>query len=196
MRKPLPLLDQVDAMRTYLRTLRADIRRASRDESVHYLKRRVSPFVVSLRYARLFRAYELEEVAQECLKQLLQARALSIAEFFPGDQITMEVIVKGYERPPERYIVKDVEWSKPDSYHYVAWQLTKGGQLFQRGPAGWFSPSNRISLAASDAPLPEETRRQCDWFRKKASEFMENVQGRGSIEATVKLVSDRRMRHT
>jgi hypothetical protein len=105
----------------------------------------------------------------------------------------MEVVVKGYERPPERYIINDVEWSKPNSYHYVAWQLTKGGVLFLRGP-GWLCPSNRIRLARSDSLLPEETQRQCDWFRQRAREFMQNAQDRGQIDAIVKTISERRMR--
>lgn len=189
----MPLLEQIAALHAYTRTLRADINRASRDEGAHYLKRRVSPFVVNLRYRRLFGAYELEGVAQECLSRLRQARALSIAEFFPGDQITMEVLFEGYRRPSERFVIKDVEWSKPDSYHYVAWQLTRSGQLFQRGP-GWLCPSNRIHITRCDSPLPEETQRQCNWFRDNARHFIENARDCGKIDVIVKEVREQRER--
>ena len=189
----MPLLEQIAVLRVYMRTLRADINRTYREESAHYLKRRISPFVVSLRYRRFRNASELEDIAQECMKQLRQARALSIAEFFPGDHITMEVVVKGYERSPERFVINDVEWSKPDGYHYVAWQLTKGGMLFQRGP-GWLCPSNRIRITRCDAHLPEETRRQCDWFRASALEFIDNVRDRGKIDDIIKQVRERRER--
>src|ERR1700741_4665491 len=112
MRSPKPLLEQIDELRMYLRTLRADINRASREGSNYYLKRRITPFVSSLRFERLMRAYELEEVAGECLAHLRKARAMSIAEFAPGDQITMEVILQGHERPAERYVIRDIEWRK------------------------------------------------------------------------------------
>jgi hypothetical protein len=78
-RKPMPLPEQIDALRNYMRTLRADINRASRELNRHYLKRRISPFVDNLRYRRLTTAYELESVAQECLSQLRKARAMSVA---------------------------------------------------------------------------------------------------------------------
>lgn len=67
------------------------------------------------------------EVAEECLARLRDARALSVAEHFPGTQVTMEVVMPGHERAPERYAIVDVKWSKPDSYHYVAWQITNVG---------------------------------------------------------------------
>ena len=193
MRKPLPLLDQIDTMRMYLRTLQADIRRASRDESSHYLRRRVSPFVVSLRYARLSRAYELEEVAQECLKQLRQAHALSIAEFFPGDHIRMEMVIKEHPRSPERFVVNDVEWSRVNGYHYVAWQLTRTGDLFKRGP-NWLCPSRHIIIERCDAPLSEKTQRQCAYFRDRARDFANNVLERGKIEKIIEQVRERRAR--
>src|SRR5581483_5008728 len=68
-RTPMPLLEQIDVMRGYMRTLRADMNRAYRDEGAHYRKRRVCPFVESLRYRRITNAFELEDVAEECLNQ-------------------------------------------------------------------------------------------------------------------------------
>ena len=193
MQTPMPLPHQIATLRMFLRTLRADINRASRDESANYLKRRVCPFVVSLRYHRLFSAYEVEEVAQECLSQLRKARAISLAEFFPGDQITVEVVLKGYERPGERYIVKDVEWSRPDKYHYVAWQLTKSGALFQRGP-GWLCPNKNIRITRCDHTLPAETESQCSWFHRTATQFLQRASERGSLDEVVKEVRERRSR--
>jgi hypothetical protein len=187
----MSLPDQIVALRMFIRALRADINRASRDQNVNYLKRRVSPFVVNLRYHRLFSAYEVEEVAQECLNQLRKANALSIAEFFPGDLITLEVILKGLARRPERHIIKDVEWSKPNSYHYIAWQVTKEGNLFRAGP-GWLCPSNLIRITRCDDTLPAETERQCKWFHEVAKEFVQRVTDRGSLDEIVKQVRERR----
>ena len=193
MRTPLPLLDQIARLRLYMRTLRADLNRTYRDDSISYRKRKISPFVESLRYRRFRQASELLDVAEECMNQLRQAGALTMAEFFPGDQITMEVVMKGYERPPERFIVYNVEWSKSGGYRYVAWQVTKQGQLFKRGTS-WLCPSSRIQIRRCDDPLPEDTQRQSAYFRERAQEFMNNALERGKIEEIVKTVCERRER--
>ena len=190
---PMPLLEQVDALRAYLRTLRADVNRAYREQSLHYRKRRVSPFVEHLRYQRGRSAYELVEVAEECLDRLRHARALTIAEFFPGTQITMDVVLQGYERPQERFVISDANWSKTDSYHYIVWQVTKGGQLFKRGTS-WLCPSNRVRIAACDLPLSEETARECRYFGECARQFLEDVRDRGKLEDVIEEVRKRRER--
>ena len=70
MRTPMPLPEQpeqIETLRLSMRTLRADSSRRYRDITRHYLKRRVSPFVISLQYQRSRNAPELEDVAKECL---------------------------------------------------------------------------------------------------------------------------------
>jgi len=89
-------------------------------------------------------AWELRDVGNACLDELRHARVLSIADFRPGDQITMEVVLKGHERPPERYLISDVIWSKRDEYHYEVWRLTKAGRPYERGGQTWLTPSTRI----------------------------------------------------
>jgi hypothetical protein len=70
-------------------------------------------------------AWETCDIAEECLRQLRQARALSIADWAPGDQVVVQTVIKGVDPNPRRYVVTDVEWSKPDFYHYDVWQLTR-----------------------------------------------------------------------
>jgi hypothetical protein len=101
--------------------------------------------------------------------------------------------MKGFERPSERFVIYDVLWSKPDSYHYDAWQLTKSGELFKRGPT-WLSPSNRIRIARCDDVLPEDTRRRCGYFRDRACQFAENARDHGKLDAIVKQVREQRER--
>jgi len=66
----MPVMQQIAAMRMYLRTLRADWTRAYKAGS-DLRKRRISPFVEGLRYRRSSSAYELMEVAAECLNRIL-----------------------------------------------------------------------------------------------------------------------------
>jgi len=193
-KKPMPLLEQIEVLRRFLRTLLADCYRLSREAQARTRKRRVSPFVERLCYRRLDNAWELHTVAEVCLQQLRQARALSIAEWHPGDQLIVETTVKGYEPNPRRYIVTDVEWSKPDSYHYDVWQLTKAGRFYERGGSTWIYPSNRIRITRCSEPLPEETQRQCARYRRSADQFLEDVRDSGDIDHIIKTVQERRAR--
>ena len=190
---PMPLLGQIDALRHYVRMLRADINRASSEQSKHYRKRRVSPFVENLRYRRTRNAYEMVEVAEECLNRLRHARALSIADYFPGAQVSTHVLLPGHERPIERYVVTDVEWSKPDSYHYIVWQVTRSGQLFKRGTS-WLFPSNRVRITRCSLPLPQDTERECRYFHENAQQFIDDVRDRGKLEDVFEEIRKRRER--
>lgn len=194
MRTPMPLLEQIEVLRVFLRTLRADCNRASRETERHYRKRRVTRFVQELRYRRRSNAWELLAVAEECLRQLRQARALSIAEWRPGDQIIVQTLVKGFNPDPRRYVVTDVDWSKPDSYHYDVWQLTKAGRFYERGGHTWVYPSDRISITRCKEALSEEMRRKCAGYRSGAEQFLVDVRDRGDIEYIVKAVQERRAR--
>lgn len=155
MLKPLPLADQIAALRSYMRTLRADSSRTYREQAKHWRKRRVTPFVEQLRFQRSRNASELEEAAEECLGRIRHVQALYEAEFFPGDQIEMEVVMSGQERPPERFVIYDVEWSRSSAYVYQAWQLTRNGELFKRGPT-LICPSRHIKKTRVEQPLPQD----------------------------------------
>ncbi len=191
--KPLPLADQIAALRSYMRTLRADSSRTYREQAQHWRKRRVTPFVEQLRYQRSRNASELVEAAEECLGELWHVQAITQAEFFPGEQIEMEVIMRGHERPPERFVIYDVEWSRVGGYVYQAWQLTRNGELFKRGPT-LICPSRHIKMTRVDRPLPQEALRKADYFREAANELIRSATQSGKIDEALKIVRERRAR--
>ncbi len=129
----MPILEQIEVLRSYLRTLQADCNRAMRESGAHSRKRRVCPFAEELRWRRMQNAWELRDVGNGCLDELRHARILSIADFHPGDHITMEVVLRGHKRSPQRYLISDVIWSKRDEYHYEVWRLTRAGRPYERG---------------------------------------------------------------
>ena len=193
-RTPMPLLEQIKVLRAYLNTLRTDGRRAYEDLERDFRKRRITPFVQALRHRRIDNAWELRDVAEECLVQLRNARALTIADWFPGDQVVVETVFEDYPPNPRRVIITRVEWRKPDSYHYDVWQLTKAGRLFGRGGMNWLHPSNRVRVTGSTEPLPEETQRICASYRRDAQQLLEAVRDRGELEPIIKTVRERRAR--
>lgn len=174
-RSPLPLPAQVTDLRKYVRSLGADVRRAQCDVDKHYLKRRITPFIQRLRYRRVDVARELLGIAEECLRDLEHAHALSLAAYFPGDQVTVEVVLAGHERPSTRNIVYDVLCG------YEMWQLTKPGVLFAGGPRS-ISPSKRIEFRPCTDPLPQETERRAQAFRERAKRFIEQARDVGKLE--------------
>lgn len=191
---PMPLPEQIEVLRAFLRTLRADSNRAIREAQKNYRKRRVTPFVERLRSQRIDYAWELRDAGEECLRQLRKARALYIAEWRPGDQIIVETVIAGYDSNPRRYVVTDVDWSKPDSYHYDVWQLTKAGRFYERGGQTWVFPSDRISITRCNEPLPEETEWQCASYRSRGEQFLEEVRDRGNIDHIIKWIREKRAR--
>jgi hypothetical protein len=191
---PMPLPEQIEVLGAFLRTLRADSQRALREAQRNYRKRRITPFVERLRSRRIDHSWELQDVAEECLRQLRQARALSLAEWRPGDQIVVETTVPGYSSNPRRYVVVDVEWSKPDSYHYDVWQLTKAGRFYERGGRTWVFPSDRIRITRCNEPLTEEARSKCASYCSHAEQFLEEVRDRGDIDHIIKWVQEKRAR--
>jgi hypothetical protein len=193
--RALPLPEQIDAVRKYLRRVNGDLTRAQRDVGEGYRKRKICPFVETLRHRRARAAFETWEVAEQCLQELRHAHALSIAEFRPADQILSEVFLKGYDRSPMRLIIYDVQWSKPGSYsyHYLVWQVKKNGDLFQRGTT-WLFPSKRVQLSRCMEPVTNETQRRCDSFRRWAQDFVANINGAGSVDEIVERITERRKR--
>lgn len=183
-RTSLPFEDQMSELRAFIRILRADYRRGWREADKHYLRRRITPFAHHLRYLRIDYSRELEKVAEECLQDLAHARDLEEAEFFPGDQVTVEVVLKGFERGPERQIVYDVKRC------YEMWQLTKGGILFKAGPRS-VCLSSRIKVRPCSDPLPDETQRRAEDFRQWARQFVEQARDQGKLEPIVDRVRKR-----
>jgi hypothetical protein len=190
----MPIFKQIEVLRRYLRTLQADCNRAMRESSAHYRKRKVCPFAEKLRWRRMQNAWELRDIANACLDELRRAHVLSIADFLPGDQITMEVILRGHERSPERYLISDVVPSKRGEYHYEVWRLTKAGRPYQGGGQTWLTPSTRIRIAKSKDVLPEETQRQGAAFRSRADVLLEGARERGDIDHLIKWAQERGVR--
>jgi hypothetical protein len=193
-RKPLSIVEQVDALRRYLYTLNADCNRASLDFNTHWRKRKVCPYVERLRWQRIEHARLLRDVGTACLDQLRHALVISTAAFFPGDHITIERKSPESDRRIERYIIFDVLWSKTNGYHYDAWRLTKEGRPYERGGQTWLTPSPRIRIAKCEDAVPDDTRAQCAQFRRRAAELVEDVRGRGDIEQLMKWVQERHAR--
>ena len=75
--------------------------------------------------------------------------------------------MKGYERAPERYLVRDVEWRKGDMYGYVVHEITKGGWLHRGRYWMTIFPSNRIAIDACADPLDEQTVRIANSAREE-----------------------------
>lgn len=191
--RPLPISEQIERLQRYIRTLRADTNRAYADTAQAHRKRLVAPFVDQLRYRRSSNAFRLLEVAEECLAELRHAHALSQAEFAPGDQVTMEVVLKGHEHPPERYVIEDVLWSKGNRYHYTVTRITKAGEFFKKGP-NWMWPSPRIAIRACTLALSEEALRTCEHLRRHAQLVLEDATVSGKLDDIEKAVNERRAR--
>jgi hypothetical protein len=192
MRTPLSLPAQIQGLQWYIRTLRADETRASREEARYYRKQRICPLVVNLSYQRIRNARELGRVAEAGLAQLRHAHVLSIAEFFPGDLIEREIVDSSLSRPAQRFVLTDVQWSRSGRYHYVVWPLTRDLQLSKRGTS-WMSCSRQIRLLSYNARLPAETQRECEYIREQARRFVDEIRDHGDIEDIVKQVRDRKV---
>lgn len=193
-RAAMPIADQIDRLRAFLRTLRADVDRASREISEHSRRLKVAPFVESLRWEHYRRASELAETAEECLAELKHARAIGLVEFRPGDVVTLEVTMKGHERPLERYAVYDVELLGRKDFGYRVWQLKTNGELFQRGLTWISAPPRHARLTRCTDELPEETVRQCAWFRERADRLVMTATNTGKLADVTKTVAERRQR--
>ena len=106
----------------------------------------------------------------------------------------VQTVVKGFDLDPRRYVIKDVDWSKSDSYHYDVWQLTKAGRFYERGGQTWLYPSDRIRITRCNQVLSEEMQWKCASYRSGAEQFLQNVRDRGDINHAVKAVQERRAR--
>jgi len=175
-RRPARLTDQIEIIRRYLPTARANFNRAYRESFT--TRRRACPFVSELQYRRFKDASRLLTLTELCLKELRHQRAILLSPFKPGDQIRVCFTMKGYERAPQRYVVIDVEWRKGDNYIYIAHELTKRGRLHRGRYPTWVCPSSYISIESCAEPLDSETIPVAESARERAkarrSEAVEN----------------------
>ncbi|MCZ7563777.1 MAG: hypothetical protein M5U08_08180 [Burkholderiales bacterium] len=148
--RPARLTDQIEILRRYLPTARANFNRAYRESFT--TRRRDCPFARELQYLRFKQASHLLKLTEACLAELRHQRALSLAPFQPGDPIRVCTTMKGHKPDPRRYLVFDVEWRKGDNYIYVVHELTKRGSLHKRRWRTWLCPSSWISNRPRAAP--------------------------------------------
>lgn len=107
-------------------------------------------------------------------RELFRSRFLSRRLGNVAGALCLRVAARG------SHCYRDIEWSKPDSHHYIAWQLTTRRCLSQRGPS-WLSRGKAVQIAGCDDALPEATLGECKCFRDKARAFMNNVRDGGEI---------------
>jgi hypothetical protein len=156
-RKPLPVDDQIRAMRGYVRSLEAATSRTYREYFAKTIRRRREvPFEIKLRNMRIQQAREIEQLAITALKELIRQKAISDAIFKPSEQILVTWLIPGYEQLGKRYIVCDIESGERKRYFYRAWLLTKGGRFHQRFDDCTLCPSRNIRIESCNLPVSSD----------------------------------------
>lgn len=178
--KPARLTDQIDILRRYLPTARANFNRAYRESFTS--RRRDCPFERELRYLRFKDASRLLKLTELCLAELRHQRAFSLAPFRPGDQVHVRTTMKGHEPNPRRYLVFDVEWRKGDNYIYVVHELTKRGSLHKGRWRTWLCPSSWIAIESCSEPLDSETVQYAEGARERAKVRRAGVLEKGKLD--------------
>jgi hypothetical protein len=180
-RRQLRTSDQRDRLRRYLRTLRANYNRASRELFQSSRIRKGCPLELALRCRRFDDASQILKLAEKCLAELNHCYALRVAGLRPGDHITVRVVVPGFDPRPVRYLVLDVLWRKGDHYCYQVQELTKVGAAHRGRYPHWLSPSDRVSIEYSDQPLAQEAKGLADYRRRASKELLEAVLEKGDL---------------
>ena len=180
-RRQLRSSDQRDRLRRYLRTLRANYNRASRELFETSRIRRGCPLEQALRYKRFEDASQIPKLAEKCLAELNHCYALRVAGLRPGDHITAKTVLPGFDPRPCRYLVLDVLWSKGDQYHYEVQELTKAGTVHRGRYPTWLSPSNRVSIEYSDQLLATDAKSLADYRRRASKDLLEAVLEKGDL---------------
>jgi len=172
---------QRDRLQRYLRTLRANYNRASRELFETSRIRKGCPLEQSLRYKRFEDASQVLKLAEKCLAELNHCYALRLAAFRPGDHILVKITMPGFDPRPCRYIILDVVWSKGDQYHYEVQELTKAGAAHRGRYPHWLTHSDRVSMEYSDQPLAPEAKWLADDRRHASKELLEAVLEKGDL---------------
>lgn len=187
----MPFREQIDGVRRYLGTLRADSNRAGRDSGIDLRQRRVCPTLDSLKWMRLQAARELQEVGEKALRDLKHAQVLHYAEFFPGDLV--EVAALQSARPLRWFLIVDADESaRTKSIRYDVWQLTRTGRLFERGGQSMLCPSKYVTIRPLTISLAEDALNAANYFRTRARDMIERCRDRGDLAPVLKEVRKRR----
>src|SRR5271168_2042271 len=101
-RRQLRVNDQRERLRKYLHTLRANLKRASREMNEVTRIRKGCPLERGLRYKRYDDAYEALRLGEKCLAELNHCYAQRVAGFRPGDHILVTIVLPGFNADPQR----------------------------------------------------------------------------------------------
>jgi len=172
---------QRDSMRVYLRTLKANYNRASRELMSSSMRWKSYPIEQHLRYHRFEEASAQLKLGESCLGALNHLYALRLAAYTPGDQVLVTTEMDGSPPDPRRYVIVDVEWRKRDTFIYVVWRVNKDGSLHRRSYPGWLCPSNLIRIEKCLEPLSKETERFCESTRKETKALFEDILANGDL---------------
>ena len=181
MRSIATLAQQIEDLSLHLRTIRANVRRATNELDAGFSRRMCRPFESSLRWKRYQDATDLQMIAEACLHDLRKAQAMRFAPFHPGDQVIATLTLKGFTPTETRYGIWDVEPSKRSSYSYEAVRITKAGTLSKRMSIQPLM-TDRFSLHRCQAPLHKDTAFTLQWRRDLCDRFLEQTVHTGSLE--------------
>lgn len=175
------LTQQIDDLALHLKTIKANVRRASEELDAGFGKRARRPFENSLRWRRYRDATDLELIAEACLHDLRKVQAMRLAPFSPGDQVVATLTLKGFPSMEKRYGIWDVEPNARGSYSYEAVWITKSGTLSKRFDIQPLLPE-RFSLRACEAPLSTDAATTLKWRREVCERFADRTVNVGSLD--------------
>ncbi len=177
-----PLARQIDELTLYLRVLRANVRRASKESDSSFGKHMRRPLMWRLHSRRYRDAQDLLKIGEACLHDLLKVRANTLAPFRAGDQVLDTWL--GYDdvTRESRLAIWSIEPDRKHGYAYNMLELTKRGALSKRGYLHLVVPDARHHLVPCTLPLDQETAETLEWRREKAQALMENALNVGDLE--------------
>ena len=176
------LAQQIDDLSLHLRTIRANVRRATKELDASFSRRTRRPFESSLRWRRYQDATDLQMIAEACLHDLRKAQAFRLAPFHPGDQVIATLALKDFTATETRYGIWDIEPNEGSSYSYEAVRITKSGALSKRLD---IQPLlvDRFSFRTCDAPLQKDSVTTLEWRREVCDRFLAQTINTGSLDA-------------
>jgi len=172
---------QIEDLALHIRTIRANVNRASKELEAGFGKRARRPFENSLRWRRYRDATDLQLIAEACLHDLRKALAMRMAPFRPGDQVVATLTQKGLPALEKRYGIWDIEPSTRGSYSYEAIWITKSGVLSKRFDIQPLLPE-RYSLQLCESPLSTDSAATLRWRREVCERFLDRAVNVGSLD--------------
>ena len=181
MKSTASLAQQIVDLSLHLRTIKANVRRATKELNLGFSRRMRRPFESSLRWKRYRDATDLEMIAEACLHDLRKAQVIRLAPFTPGDQVWATLALDGEPPVERRFGIWDLEPGPRGSYFYEALAITKAGVLSKRFSIQPLWP-DRYSLRLCDSPLAKDSEATLDWRRGVCEKFMQQTINTGSLD--------------